>query len=88
MEQIAMRSRARVPAIDCNNSVSRARVDRHLAVLAGPPVPLAESQGATLLMQELTSRRPERAQPSRTARVSLFAPLKRLRRTLFGSRHP
>ncbi|MEV6103525.1 hypothetical protein AB0M28_02275 [Streptomyces sp. NPDC051940] len=89
MEQIAMRSRARVPAIDCGNTASRARVDRHLAILAGPAVPAAEAEGATLLMQELTSRKPkpERGQPSKTERLSLFAPLRRLRRTLFGNRH-
>ncbi|WP_153452790.1 hypothetical protein [Streptomyces smaragdinus] len=87
MDQITMRSRARVPAIDCNNSASRARVDRHLAVLAGPAVPAAEAEGATLLMQELTSRSPERGRSTAKAeRVSLFAPLKRLRRTLFGNR--
>jgi hypothetical protein len=35
-------------------------------------------------MRELTAREPARQRNSRTARVSLFAPLRRLRRSLFG----
>jgi hypothetical protein len=85
MDQI-VRSRARVPAINCSNSASRARVDRHLAVLGGPAVPEQQAEGATLLMRELTKRDTEQRKPSRMARVSLFAPLRRLRRSLFGNR--
>ncbi|KWT57786.1 hypothetical protein ADL21_32905 [Streptomyces albus subsp. albus] len=84
MEQIAMRSRPRVPAISCGSGASSARLDRHLAVLGGPAVPQRESEGATSLMQELTARDHARTRTSRGARVSLFAPLRRLRRSLFG----
>ncbi|MEV0263308.1 hypothetical protein AB0I49_18510 [Streptomyces sp. NPDC050617] len=87
MEQIAMRSRPRVPAISCGSGASSARLDRHLAVLGGPAAPQRETESATVLMRELTTRDHSRAKQSRTARVSLFAPLRRLRRSLFGSRH-
>ncbi|MGP4004672.1 hypothetical protein [Streptomyces sp. 8N706] len=91
MEQIAMRSRARVPAINCGSSASSTRLDRHLAVLAGPAVPECEAEEATLLMREIASRDVSRTGSSRGARarvsrVSLFAPLRRLRRSLFGNR--
>ncbi|MEU4211221.1 hypothetical protein AB0F13_14705 [Streptomyces sp. NPDC026206] len=89
MDQIAMRSRARVPAINYGSGASSARLDRHLAVLGGPALPQREVEGATVLMRELTSRDHTRTvqggSQSRTARVSLFAPLRRLRRSLFGS---
>ncbi|MEU5303643.1 hypothetical protein ACH4YO_33395 [Streptomyces noursei] len=84
MEQITMRSRARVPAITCGSSASSARLDRHLAVLGGPAIPQREAEGATSLMQELTARDHTRITKSRGHRVSLFAPLRRLRRSLFG----
>ncbi|MEU6539870.1 hypothetical protein [Streptomyces sp. NPDC047000] len=87
MDQIAMRSRARVPAITCGSSATSSRLDRHLAVLAGPAVPQREAAEATSLMLELTTRDTtrERSGPNaRVRRVSLFAPLRRLRRTLFG----
>ncbi|KAA6216869.1 hypothetical protein ACFFSH_21085 [Streptomyces filamentosus] len=90
MEQITMRSRPRVPAITCGSSATSSRLDRHLAVLGGPAVPQREVAEATLLMRELTTRRHEApAQERHTgrARVSLFAPLRRLRRTLFGAHH-
>ncbi|WP_338675634.1 hypothetical protein V1460_23735 [Streptomyces sp. SCSIO 30461] len=86
MEQITMRSRARVPAITCGSSATSSRLDRHLAVLGGPAVPQRESAEATSLMRELTTRDVARTHTSRSARVSLFAPLRRLRRSLFGSR--
>ncbi|MFF4602217.1 hypothetical protein ACFY12_05585 [Streptomyces sp. NPDC001339] len=86
MEQITMRSRARVPAITCGNSATSARLDRHLAVLGGPALPQRETEGATSLMQELTARDHMRTRGARGARVSLFAPLRRLRRSLFGGR--
>ncbi|KES06827.1 hypothetical protein BU52_11630 [Streptomyces toyocaensis] len=89
MEQITVRSRARVPAITCGSSATSSRLDRHLAVLAGPAVPQRETAEATSLMRELTARdtpHSRGAARARTSRVSLFAPLRRLRRSLFGSR--
>ncbi|MFD7746638.1 hypothetical protein ACFV2V_12935 [Streptomyces sp. NPDC059698] len=86
MEQITVRSRPRVPAITCGSGATSTRLDRHLAVLGGPVVPQREAAEATLLMRELTSRDVARSHRSRSARVSLFAPLRRLRRSLFGSR--
>ncbi|WP_335982264.1 MULTISPECIES: hypothetical protein [Streptomycetaceae] len=85
MEQIAMHSRSRVPAINCGTTASSARLDRHLAILAGPAVPQREAEEATVLLRELTARDTTRVRTSRSARVSLFAPLRRLRRTLFGN---
>lgn len=86
MEQI-VRSRPRVPAISCGSGATSARLDRHLAVLGGPAVPQRETADAALLMRELTKRDAVRTQRSnRGARVSLFAPLRRLRRSLFGGR--
>ncbi|MEV0849023.1 hypothetical protein [Streptomyces sp. NPDC049954] len=89
MEQITVRSRPRVPAITCGSSASSSRLDRHLAVLGGPAVAQRDVAEATSLMREVTARVP--APPAnatnsraRLRRVSLFAPLKRLRRTLFG----
>ncbi|MFI7502020.1 hypothetical protein ACIBVL_26765 [Streptomyces sp. NPDC049687] len=84
MEQITMPSRARVPAITCGSSATSSRLDRHLSVLAGPAIPQRETVEATSLMRELTAREPAARRDSRTARVSLFAPLRRLRRSLFG----
>jgi hypothetical protein len=86
MEQIAMPSRPRVPAINCGTGASSARLDRHLAVLAGPAVPQRQAEEATVLMRELTSRNTAHTKANRGARVSLFAPLRRLRRSLFGNR--
>ncbi|GAX52688.1 MULTISPECIES: hypothetical protein [Streptomyces] len=87
MEQITVRSRARVPAITCGSSATSSRLDRHLAVLGGPAVPQRETAEATSLMRELTARDTAHDSSGRSARVrrvSLFAPLKRLRRSLFG----
>lgn len=87
MEQITVRSRARVPAITCGSSATSTRLDRHLAVLGGPAVPQRETAEATSLMRELTSRdtaRDSSGRGARVRRVSLFAPLRRLRRSLFG----
>ncbi|GHI59301.1 MULTISPECIES: hypothetical protein [Streptomyces] len=89
MEQITMHSRARVPAITCGSSATSSRLDRHLSVLAGPAIPQRETLEATSLMRELTAREPARGHGPRTtrarvSRVSLFAPLRRLRRSLFG----
>ncbi|MEU7104338.1 hypothetical protein ABZ951_04665 [Streptomyces sp. NPDC046215] len=85
MDQIAMRGRPRVPAINCKSGATSARLDRHLAVLGGPALPQREVEGATLLMRELTARDRARTKQGRTAKVSLFAPLRRLRRSLFGN---
>ncbi|MFD7132465.1 hypothetical protein [Streptomyces sp. NPDC059894] len=87
MEQITVRSRARVPAITCGSSATSSRLDRHLSVLAGPAIPQRETVEATTLMRELTAREPAHrrsARGARVSRVSLFAPLRRLRRSLFG----
>ncbi|GGO95435.1 hypothetical protein [Wenjunlia tyrosinilytica] len=86
MKQIETRTRPRIPAVTCGGSVSGARLDRHLAVLGGPALSAGETEDAAGLMLDLTSRNPERAAPRRTAGVSLFAPLRRLRRSLFGGR--
>ncbi|MFF5567483.1 hypothetical protein ACFY7Z_24445 [Streptomyces sp. NPDC012623] len=86
MNQITVHSRARVPAITCGSSASSSRLDRHLSVLGGPAVPQRETVEATLLMRELTSRDRSRTHRNKGARVSLFAPLRRLRRSLFGGR--
>ncbi|NGO71157.1 hypothetical protein [Streptomyces boncukensis] len=90
MEQITMSSRARVPAVKCGTSATSSRLDRHLSVLAGPAVPQGETEEATTLMREIT-RRDDAATArggsrTRSARVSLFAPLRKLRRSLFGGR--
>ncbi|RMI46236.1 hypothetical protein [Streptomyces triticirhizae] len=88
MKQITAHGRPpRVPAINCGSTANSARLDRHLSVLGGPAVPAGETEEATTLMRELTRRdhkSPTRV--NRTARVLLFAPLRRLRRTLFGGR--
>ncbi|WP_031511156.1 hypothetical protein [Streptomyces megasporus] len=85
MEQITVRSRARVPAIQCGGGATSARLDRHLSVLAGPAVPRDDTAEAASLMRELTRRDIAHTRSrNRGARVSLFAPLRRLRRSLFG----
>ncbi|MBO8194397.1 hypothetical protein ITI46_22420 [Streptomyces oryzae] len=87
MEQITVGSRARVPAIKCGTGATSSRLDRHLSVLAGPAVPQGETEDATTLMREITQRDAVRSRASnRGARVSLLAPLRKLRRTLFGGR--
>ncbi|MCF3964461.1 hypothetical protein [Streptomyces fuscigenes] len=86
MKQITAHSRARVPAISCGTGASSTRLDRHLAVLGGPAVPQREAAEATLLMRELTSHDHAVTHQRKSARVSLFAPLRRLRRSLFGNR--
>jgi hypothetical protein len=89
MEQMTMRSRARVPAITCGSNETSSRLDRHLSVLAGPAIPQRETVEATSLMREITSRdtrQDKSGRGARMSRLSLFAPLRRLRRTLFGGR--
>ncbi|SFS54208.1 hypothetical protein SAMN05444716_102162 [Streptomyces harbinensis] len=50
-------------------------------------MPARETEEATMLMRELTTRdrQSARSTTTRGARVRLFTPLRRLRRTLFGS---
>lgn len=89
MEQITVRSRARVPAITCGSTATSSRLDRHLSVLGGPAVPQQKAAEATTLMRELTTRDTPQERSARGARISrvlLFAPLRRLRRSLFGGR--
>ena len=87
MEQITVSGRARVPAIKCGTAATSSRLDRHLSVLAGPAVPQGQTEEATTLMREITRRDTALHRTSnRGARVSLFAPLRKLRRTLFGGR--
>ncbi|MCZ4510831.1 MULTISPECIES: hypothetical protein [unclassified Streptomyces] len=89
MEQITVRGRARVPAITCGSSATSSRLDRHLSVMGGPAIPQREAAEATDLMRELTARdtaHDRTARGARVRRVSLFAPLRRLRRSLFGGR--
>ncbi|KRV49619.1 hypothetical protein AQ490_20085 [Wenjunlia vitaminophila] len=84
MKQIETRTRPRIPAVHCGGSVSSARLDRHLAVLGGPARPVRETEEAAGLMLDLAAHGRDRTTPRRTAGVSLFAPLRRLRRTLLG----
>lgn len=86
MDQITAQSRARVPAINCGSHATSSRLDRHLSVLSGPAVSQQETEEATNLMRELTRRDAKRSLAGRGARVLLLAPLRRLRRTLFGGR--
>ncbi len=86
MERI-VRSRARVPAINCGSGATSSRLDRHLSVLGGPAAAQHETAEATSLMREITKRdRARQGVGGRAGRVSLFAPLRRLSRSLFGSR--
>lgn len=87
MEQITVRGRARVPAVKCGTGATSSRLDRHLSVLAGPAVPQVQTDEATTLMREITTRDPVSSRTQmRSARVSVFAPLRRLRRSIFGGR--
>lgn len=88
MEQMQLRTRPRVPAIQCGVGATGRRIERHLAVLGAPAVPAVDTAEALGLIRELTPRGvvPAAAPARRTARVSLMAPLRRLRRSLFGSR--
>ncbi|MEV8093028.1 hypothetical protein [Kitasatospora sp. NPDC085879] len=91
MEQMQVRARPRVPAIQCGVGTTGRRIDRHLAVLGAPALSAVDTAEALGLIRELTPRGTgtagNRTAPRRTARVSLLAPLRRLRRSLFGSRH-
>ncbi|GAA4782840.1 hypothetical protein GCM10023220_01840 [Streptomyces ziwulingensis] len=57
-------------------------------MLGGPAVPQRETVEATSLIVELTARdtaHDRSGRGARVRRVSLFAPLRRLRRSLFGN---
>lgn len=75
-----------MPAINCGSGATSSRLDRHLSVLSGPALPQQDTEEATSLMLELTRRDKKRSLAGRSARVLLLAPLRRLRRTLFGGR--
>ncbi|MFD9127493.1 hypothetical protein [Kitasatospora sp. NPDC059571] len=90
MEQMQVRPRPRVPAIQCGVGATGRRIDRHLAVLGAPALSTVDTAEALGLIRELTPRGTggvgAKNAPRRTARVSLLAPLRRLRRSLFGGR--
>ncbi|GAA4871654.1 hypothetical protein [Kitasatospora terrestris] len=93
MEHMQVRARPRVPAVQCGVGTTGRRIERHLAVLGAPAVSAVDTAEALGLIRELTPRGPVAAgsgSPAaarrRTARVSLIAPLRRLKRSLFGSR--
>jgi len=93
MEHMQVRTRPRVPAIQCGVGATGRRIDRHLSVLGAPALSAVDTAEALGLIRELTPRGPGIAtgpgaptSPRRTARVSLLAPLRRLRRSLFGGR--
>lgn len=87
MEHMQVRTRPRVPAVQCGVGTTSRRLDRHLAVLGGPAISTVDTAEALGLIRELTpSGAGTPAAPRRTSRVSLLAPLRRLRRSLFGGR--
>ncbi|ARF77739.1 hypothetical protein ACIG0C_08105 [Kitasatospora aureofaciens] len=88
MEHMQVRTRPRVPAIQCGVGATGRRIDRHLAVLGAPALSAVDTAEALGLIRELTPRgagTPAAARRRHT-RVSLLAPLRRLRRSLFGGR--
>ncbi|MGW4895781.1 hypothetical protein ACWEQL_26500 [Kitasatospora sp. NPDC004240] len=88
MEHMQVRTRPRVPAIQCGVGTTGRRIERHLAVLGAPALPAVDTAEALGLIRELTPRGAGTpAKQRRHARVSLLAPLRRLRRSLFGGRH-
>ncbi|MFF2044956.1 hypothetical protein ACFVVX_31535 [Kitasatospora sp. NPDC058170] len=87
MEHMQARTRARVPAIQCGVGTTGRRIERHLAVLGAPALPAVDTAEALGLIRELTPRGAGApTAPRRHVRVSLLAPLRRLRRSLFGGR--
>ncbi|MFI6443938.1 hypothetical protein [Kitasatospora sp. NPDC050543] len=87
MEHMQARTRPRVPAIQCGVGATGRRIDRHLAVLGAPALSAVDTAEALGLIRELTPRGVGTPTARRrTARVSLLAPLRRLRRSLFGGR--
>lgn len=76
-----------MPAIQCGIGATGRRIDRHLSVLGAPALSVGDTAEALGLIRELTPRGVSTpAAPRRMARVSLLAPLRRLRRSLFGGR--
>ncbi|WP_406206657.1 hypothetical protein OH807_33265 [Kitasatospora sp. NBC_01560] len=87
MEHMQVRTRPRVPAIQCGVGATGRRIERHLAVLGAPALPVVDTAEALGLIRELTPRGAGAPTVQRRhVRVSLLAPLRRLRRSLFGSR--
>ena len=89
MNQIQqVRSRPRVPAVQCGTGAASRRLDRHFAVLGAPALPQVDVAEAVGLIRELTPRgvSTQSARPNRGARMVLLAPLRRLTRSLFGGR--
>ncbi|SEM73184.1 hypothetical protein [Streptacidiphilus jiangxiensis] len=94
MEQMQhVRSRPRIPAVQCGTGAASRRLDRHLAVLGAPALSQVEVAEAVGLIRELTPRglgtpasTTAPARPNRFSRTVLLAPLRRLKRSLFGSR--
>jgi hypothetical protein len=84
-----VRSRPRVPAVQCGTGAASRRLDRHLAVLGAPALQQVDVAEAVGLIRELTPRGvagSPTARPNRGARMVLLAPLRRLTRSLFGGR--
>ncbi|MCG6496002.1 hypothetical protein [Kitasatospora sp. A2-31] len=87
MEHMQVRTRPRVPAVQCGVGATGRRIERHLAVLGAPALPAVDTAEALGLIRELTPRGAGApTAPRRHVRVSLLAPLRRLRRSLFGGR--
>lgn len=87
MEHMQVRPRPRVPAIQCGVGSTGRRLDRHLSVLGAPAISAVDTAEALGLIRELTPRGVStQVAPRRTTRVMLLAPLRRLKRSLFGSR--
>ncbi|MFJ1751513.1 hypothetical protein ACIQBJ_07205 [Kitasatospora sp. NPDC088391] len=90
MEHMQVRTRPRVPAIQCGVGTTGRRIDRHLAVLGAPALSTVDTAEALGLIRELTPRGPgvpaAAVAPRRMVRLSLMAPLRRLKRSLFGNR--
>jgi hypothetical protein len=92
MEQMQhVRSRPRIPAVQCGTGAASRRLDRHLSVLGAPALSQVEVAEAVGLIRELTPRgvgapSMSSARPNRFSRTVLLAPLRRLKRSLFGSR--
>lgn len=76
-----------MPAIQCGVGATGRRIDRHLSVLGAPALSTVDTAEALGLIRELTPRGvASPASRRRGTRVLLLAPLRRLKRSLFGSR--
>ncbi|NYI04091.1 hypothetical protein [Allostreptomyces psammosilenae] len=78
-----IRTRPVVPAVTTGGSTGR-RVDAYLSVLTGPPQAEPATAESVALIQQLTRREDGRPGPRRASKLVLLAPLKRIRRALFG----